>query len=99
MYMTPERWQRIKEVFESALQVEPAQRRAFISNACRVDESLRQQVESLIDSHERTGTFIDSPAYQAAAKFLVDSTIENRRTSWLCKARLHATYRKSCACA
>jgi serine/threonine protein kinase/Tol biopolymer transport system component len=74
--MTPERWQQIKEVFNSAIKHRPEERDVFLSQACGGDISLRQEVESLIESHERTGTFIDSPAYQAAAKFLVDEKSE-----------------------
>ena len=65
--MTPERWQKVKEIFDSALQYEPAQRAAFLSNACGGDDALRREVESLITSHEKDGSFIDSPAYEAAA--------------------------------
>lgn len=68
--MTPERWQQVKEIFQSALQHEPGQRSVFLSNACGGDESLRQEVESLITSHEKDGSFIDSPAYEAAAAML-----------------------------
>jgi len=71
--MTPERWQQVKEVFHSALQHEPAQRSVFLSNACAGDESLRQEVESLISSHEKGGSFIDSPAYEAAAEALTNN--------------------------
>ena len=31
---------------------------------------LRQEVESLISSHEKDGSFIDSPAYEAASEIL-----------------------------
>ena len=39
---------------------------------CGGNEALRRKVESLIDSHEKTGKFIDSPAYETAAESLVD---------------------------
>ena len=68
--MTPERWQKVKEIFDSALQYEPAQRAAFLSNACGGDDALRREVESLITSHEKDGSFIDSPAYEVAAGML-----------------------------
>ncbi|HAF14125.1 MAG TPA: hypothetical protein DCK99_10600, partial [Blastocatellia bacterium] len=68
--MTPERWQQVKEIFTSALQHEPVQRSGFLASACGGDESLRQEVESLISSHEKDGSFIDSPAYEAAAEIL-----------------------------
>src|SRR4030095_1342677 len=63
-------WQQVKEIFNSALQYEPEQRSVFISNACGGDEFLIQEVASLISSHEKDGSFIDSPAYEVAAELL-----------------------------
>ncbi len=68
--MSPERWQQVKEIFDSALQYEPAERARFVSEACGEDVALRREVESLIASHEKDGSFIDSPAYEAAAGLL-----------------------------
>jgi serine/threonine protein kinase len=68
--MTPERWQKVKGIFQSALDRAPGERSAFLANACGGDEPLRKEVESLIASHEKDGSFIDSPAYEAAAGML-----------------------------
>ena len=68
--MTPERWQRVKETFQSALDRVPGERAAFLTGACVGDDPLRKEVESLLASHERDGSFIDSPAYQGAAAML-----------------------------
>lgn len=64
--MTPERWQQLKQIFNSAVRYQPAQRSAFLSEACGNDEVLSKEVESLIDAHEKDGSFIDSPAYAHA---------------------------------
>src|SRR5689334_8347221 len=74
--MTPERWQQVKEIFNSAINYRPEERGVFISEACSGDELLRSEVESLIASHERTGTFIDQPAFEVAASLLVDDKSE-----------------------
>src|SRR6185436_6346868 len=68
--MTPDRWKQVKEIFHSALQYEPVQRSVFVSSACGGDELLRKEVESVSSSHEKDGTFMDSPAYEAAAEML-----------------------------
>src|SRR5215813_13776781 len=68
--MTPERWQQVKAIFNSAIGYEPEERRSFISQACSGDEQLRSEVESLIASHEQSGSFIDQPAFEAAASLL-----------------------------
>src|SRR5437016_2077840 len=74
--MTPERWQKVKEMFEAVLDRTPGERSAFLSSACGGDESLRREVESLLASHEKDGSFIDSPAYEAAAELLEDEKAE-----------------------
>jgi serine/threonine protein kinase len=70
--MTPERWQQVKGIFDEALRCAPSDRSIFLTSACGGDELLRQEVESLISSHERDGSFIDSPAYEAAAEILTN---------------------------
>ena len=66
--MTPERWQGVKKVLDCALERTPEERCAFVEQACAGDEELRKKVESLIASHEKTGSFIDVPPFEAAAK-------------------------------
>jgi serine/threonine protein kinase/tetratricopeptide (TPR) repeat protein len=51
-----DRWQRAKDLFGSALEREPGQRNAFLAEACRGDETLRQEIESLLAAHEEAGT-------------------------------------------
>ncbi len=68
--MTSERWLKVKEIFHLALEQEPAQRSGFLADACAGDESMREEVESLISSHEKDGSFIDCPAYEVAATVL-----------------------------
>ena len=70
--MTPERWQQVKEIFNSAINYRPEERGLFISQACSGDDDLRNEVESLIASHERTGSFIDEPAINAVTSFLAN---------------------------
>ena len=74
--MTPERWQQVKEIFDSAIKYLPEHRAQFLSQACRGDEDLRSEVESLITSHEKEGSFIDEPAYYAAADLLANPKSE-----------------------
>jgi serine/threonine-protein kinase len=65
--MRPERWQQIKALLDSALEREPDQRSTFLAAACGDDESLRNQVESLIISHDQAGAFIEDPAFELMA--------------------------------
>ena len=70
--MTPEQWKRVNELFHSALEREPAQRATFLDHACDGDQELRKEVESLISLHEKTGSFIDAPAFEAATQLLAE---------------------------
>ncbi len=70
--MTPERWQQVRGIFHSALQHAPAERSSFLTSACGGDEALRQEIESLLKADEKDGSFIDSPAYEAAAVLLME---------------------------
>jgi len=76
MIMTPERWQQVKDIFNSAIAHGPAERSSFISQACSGDEELRSEVESLIASHEQSGSFIDQPAFEVAASLLAGERAE-----------------------
>ncbi|HEY0003548.1 MAG TPA: protein kinase [Pyrinomonadaceae bacterium] len=58
----PERWQRVEELFESALAHRPEERSAFLVEACGGDEALRKQVQTLLESYEQAGSFIESHA-------------------------------------
>ena len=74
--MTPERWQQVKEIFNSAIKYRADERSLFLDQACTGDPSLRHEVESLIASHEKSGSFIDDPAYAAAAVSLATDKAE-----------------------
>jgi serine/threonine protein kinase/Tol biopolymer transport system component len=61
--MTPERWQQVKEVLDGALELAPEQRPAFLDQACSTDHSLRQDVESLLESADAArSNFLPSSA-------------------------------------
>ncbi|HKS28621.1 MAG TPA: protein kinase [Pyrinomonadaceae bacterium] len=71
--LTINRWQQVKELFHSALEREPEERDAYLDAACRGDDSLREEVLSLIASHEQRGSFLDAPAYEVAASLLEEA--------------------------
>ncbi|HKZ79410.1 MAG TPA: protein kinase [Pyrinomonadaceae bacterium] len=63
--LTPERWKKVEEVFESVLERPPSERAAFLESVCQDDLSLRNQVETLLQSLQQAGSTIDSPAFGA----------------------------------
>src|SRR4030095_5392030 len=65
--MKPERWQEVNKVFHSAPALDASERAAFLDQACAGDHELRNEVESLIRSHQNSDSFIDAPAFEGAA--------------------------------
>ena len=68
--MTPERWQKVEQIYHSALEREPSQRATFLNEACAGDEGLRREVESLLAQEGATGSFLETPALEVAARSL-----------------------------
>jgi serine/threonine protein kinase len=66
----PQRWQRVKEIFDGALERRGAEREAFLDRACDGDTDVREEVESLLRSYEVAGSFMEAPAVAHAANDL-----------------------------
>ena len=71
--MTPERWRRIQQIFDAAIECDPAGRDAILARTAAEDQTLASDVRSLLDSHARTGTFLESPAWTVAPELLQPS--------------------------
>ncbi|MEJ0091731.1 MAG: serine/threonine-protein kinase [Limisphaerales bacterium] len=50
------------EIFTEAIQIPVEERTAFLDQACAGDGRLRQKIEALLRSNERTGGFLEQPA-------------------------------------
>lgn len=62
--MTPERWRKVEEIFNSALErAAGPERDAYLSSACPEDETLRTEVERLLASYEKASGFIEQPPF------------------------------------
>jgi serine/threonine protein kinase len=68
--MTPERWEQVGKIYHSALELKADERCAFLDRACADDETLRQEVESLLAADENAASFIAEPAIKDAAAIL-----------------------------
>jgi serine/threonine protein kinase len=54
-------WDRIKQIFQEAVDRSPKERAAFVIESCAGDENLRQEIESLLRVFERSGGYIEKP--------------------------------------
>ena len=71
--LTPERWQRVKEIFADAQERNPAERSSFLEQVCTADESLRSEVESLLAAAESEAAGDASVATSAESSHLNDA--------------------------
>ena len=60
-----ERWLRIKALFPCAVEQPPEALGAWLDAECGDDEELRQDLESLLASHQSASTFMQAPAIAA----------------------------------
>ncbi len=75
--MDPDRWQEIKRVFEGALERDPGQRLDYVSQACQGDETLVQEVNSLLRSLDDADSFLEQPAVGEVADEISASPVRN----------------------
>ena len=75
--MSPERWQKINDVFQSVVELELDEQSAYLKKACADDKSLREQVETLLAANNEAGTFIAGNAAKDVGHLL---TLENQKT-------------------
>src|SRR5215211_5426133 len=71
----PHRWQRVKEIFEGALERHGAERETFLDRECGEQADVRKEVESLLRSYEVAGSFMESPAVAHAADAFADQKL------------------------
>ncbi len=68
--MTPERYQRIGQLFAEALDLPSGERAAFVQQACGDDADLRAAVEKMLAGFSDAGDYFARPALDVAAQLL-----------------------------
>jgi tetratricopeptide (TPR) repeat protein len=79
--VTPERWQRVKEVFSAASEMEAGRVDAYLDAACGDDAPLRAEVASLLGAH----TAEDAVVVQPAAAHLAGELLGADDDRWIGK--------------
>jgi eukaryotic-like serine/threonine-protein kinase len=72
--MKTERWEKVIDLFQSALERAPEERAAFLDETCHDDEGMRREVESLLTSHDRAENFIEVPAFEVAPELATNDS-------------------------
>ncbi len=83
--MNGEKWQQVKQIFQSALEHAPDQREVFLADACADDAGLRREVEILLVSFENADddSFMQQAAIGEVAEMMVGAENKLEIGQWL----------------
>src|SRR6185437_629941 len=74
--MTPERWRKVEEIFQAAVELLPEERSRYVAQVCANDTTLRRDVESLLSQHDSAGELLDQPFYGDTEFSVLGSFVE-----------------------
>ena len=73
--MKAERWQQVREILDHAIALPASERSPFLDENCANDQELREEVESLLSSHNDAGSvFLKAPPAKLMGAFENDQT-------------------------
>jgi hypothetical protein len=67
--MNAERWQQIEKIYNSALEMDPADRSRYVREACAEDNDLQVEVERLLALQSKANGFMESPAIRRPSRY------------------------------
>jgi hypothetical protein len=59
--MTPEMWQRLKPLFDAAIEKPAAERERFVDEVCGDDIELKKELTALLKANDEQTGYIDTP--------------------------------------
>ena len=80
--MIADRWKRIDELLDAALELSPDEHEPFLTQACAGDDALRQQVLTLLAHQGKLAGFMEGSAMGAAAKAMA-RTLADQSASFI----------------
>lgn len=60
--MKSQRWEKIQEIFETALKIEPSERESFLKNTCAEDNELFEEISSLLKADDDSKSILAGAA-------------------------------------
>ncbi len=78
MSQAAERYARVSELFRTATELLPQDRAAFLESGCGNDESLRREVEALLEADAQSDGFIEQPISAIPADLLAEEEFAGR---------------------
>src|SRR6476661_3563272 len=70
--MYPERWRQVEQVYQSAAELDPEYREAFLAQACKDDKELQDDVQSLLNEEPSTTELLGGRLWKLAENSLTD---------------------------
>src|SRR5262245_7622793 len=74
--MKAERWALVERICRAALDRPPAERAAYLAEACAGDESLRREVASLLAFETKAQSFIEASLGDLAAEMMARQPVQ-----------------------
>jgi serine/threonine-protein kinase len=78
--MKPDRWRKVDELFEAALEREPEHRAAFLDEVCGGDKELRREVEKMLDIDNQAQDFIKTDVFDFAARLITQPSPPSKKS-------------------
>ncbi len=75
--MNPDEWQKITELLDAALDLEPAERREFCAQIGLTSPAIQREVESLLACEDDAESFLVSPAVAFSTALFIDEDAPN----------------------
>ena len=79
MSQAAERYARASELFQSAAELPPPERAAFLQAECGGDDALQREVESLLEADARSDSFIEEPISAIPADLVTEENLAGRQ--------------------
>jgi serine/threonine protein kinase len=92
--LTPKRWQQVSRIFKSAIDLDGEARAAYVAGQCGSDESLRAEVDKLLESHRQAdaANFMKGAAAEQVASLLLDGDESKSQQRTLTKGQQFGSY-------
>lgn len=74
---TLEEWKEVEGLFHKALKLDPAQRKPFLEKACKGRPDLQKEVIALLESHDKTENFLETPVAGFAASLFTEDDLSS----------------------
>jgi hypothetical protein len=70
----PDGWSQVSQLYHAALAKDASERARFLAEACKGDDTLRREVESLLAQEGTAEGFLAAPAFEIAGKVMAEDS-------------------------